>query len=148
MPSKRRNNGRGKKNKGHSNVVRCCTSGRIVPKDKAITRFVMRNIVDGSSKRDIKDNYAYDQEHFYLPKLYEKRYYSVSAAIHSRVVRARSSIGRGGGKGERYKRYTTKVRQNVRDYFTGGAAVSLVPEKDLIKGIDRRNQQERGGRPQ
>ena len=60
MPSKRRNGGRNKKNKGHSNLVRCCQSGRYVPKDKAIKRFQQRNMVDGSSMRDIKENYAYE----------------------------------------------------------------------------------------
>jgi small subunit ribosomal protein S26e len=39
MPSKRRNNGRGKKNKGRSVMVRCVGSGRAVPKDKAVKRF-------------------------------------------------------------------------------------------------------------
>ena len=31
-------------------------------KAKAIKRFQMRNMVDRSSRRDIKENYAYDQE--------------------------------------------------------------------------------------
>ena len=148
MPSKRRNNGRGKKNKGHANVVRCVNCGRCVGKDKAIKRFQMRNIVDGSSKRDIKENYAFDEQSFYLPKIFVKVSYCISCAIHSRNVRARSSIGRAGTKGDRFKRYTTKVRQNVRDYFTGGAAISLVPEKDLMRGIDRRNMQPGQGKPQ
>jgi len=39
MPSKRRNNGRGKKNKGHSNAVNCINCGRKVGKDKSIKRF-------------------------------------------------------------------------------------------------------------
>ncbi len=143
MPSKRRNNGRGKNNKGHSNAVRCGNCGRCVGKDKAIKRFQMRNMVDGSSRRDIKENYAYDQEHFNLPKIYVKQHYCVSCAIHARVVRARSAIGRAGVKGQRFVRYTTKVRMNVKDYFTGGAAVSLVPEKDLMRGFDKRNQQPR-----
>ena len=127
MPSKRRNNGRGKKNKGHAKVVRCVQSGRIVPKDKAVARFRMRQIVDGSSRRDIKENSAYDVQYFNIPKIYVKEYYSISCAIHSRVVRARSSVGRAGIKGDRYKRYTTKLRSNVNTYeaITGTAAIPL-----------------------
>ena len=120
MPSKRRNNGRGKKNKGHSNVVRCLNCGRITPKDKAIKRFQMRNMVDGSSKRDIKDNYAYDEQHFNLPKLYIKQCYCVSCAIHARIVRVRSQT-----RGDRDKRYTTKLRDHVREEAkTGGFAIA------------------------
>ena len=120
MPSKRRNNGRGKKNKGHSNVVRCLNCGRITPKDKAIKRFQMRNMVDGSSKRDIKENYAYDDTNFNLPKLYIKQCYCVSCAIHARIVRVRSQT-----RGDRDKRYTTKLREHVRDEAkTGGFAIA------------------------
>merc|ERR1712078_438133 len=105
MPSKRRNNGRGKKNKGRSKVVVCCQTGRSVPKDKAIKRFQMKAIVDASSKKDIQEASAYKKETFHLPKIYIKQYYSVSAAIHSRVVRVRSQT-----RGDRDKRYTTKLR--------------------------------------
>eukprot|EP00352_Strombidinopsis_acuminata_P008252 CAMPEP_0176375156 /NCGR_PEP_ID=MMETSP0126-20121128/27310_1 /TAXON_ID=141414 ORGANISM="Strombidinopsis acuminatum, Strain SPMC142" /NCGR_SAMPLE_ID=MMETSP0126 /ASSEMBLY_ACC=CAM_ASM_000229 /LENGTH=139 /DNA_ID=CAMNT_0017736119 /DNA_START=44 /DNA_END=463 /DNA_ORIENTATION=+ len=131
MPSKRRNNGRSKKNKGHSDVVRCINCARCVPKDKAIKRFQMRNMVDGSSKRDIKDNFAYDAKYFNLPRIYVKQQYCVSCAIHARVVRVRSVTARAGAKGERFKRYTTKLRQHVRpEVMTGGAAVSLInPQK-------------------
>ena len=119
MPSKRRNNGRGKKNKGHANRVRCLNCGRYTPKDKAIQRFAMRNIVDGSSKRDIKENYAYDDSNFQLPKIYIKQAYCVSCAIHARVVRVRSQT-----RGDRNKRYTTKLRQNVREEArTNGFAI-------------------------
>ena len=119
MPSKRRNNGRTKKNKGHSDVIRCLNCGRCCPKDKAIKRFQMRNMVDGSSKRDIKDNYAYDNTNFQLPKIYVKQQYCVSCAIHARVVRVRSQT-----RGDRDKRYTTKLRQHVRDEArTGGFAI-------------------------
>ena len=126
MPSKRRNNGRSKKNKGHSSVVNCLNCGRIYPKDKAIKRFQMRNIVDGSSKRDIKDNYAYDESSFQLPKIYVKNQYCVSCAIHARVVRVRSQT-----RGDRNVRYTTKLRQHVRpEAITGSAALPLIsPDK-------------------
>jgi len=53
MPSKRRNNGRGKKNKGHSDTTRCWNCGRVVAKDKCISRFIMRKLVDESSRKDI-----------------------------------------------------------------------------------------------
>ena len=127
MPSKRRNNGRGKKNKGHATVVRCMNCSRCVGKDKAISRFQMRQMVDGSSRRDIKENSAYDVQYFNLPKLYIKNNYCVSCAIHARVVRARSSVGRAGIKGDRFKRYTTKLRGNVNTYeaITGTAAIPL-----------------------
>ena len=87
----------------------------------------MRQIVDGSSRRDIKENSAYDVQYFNIPKIYVKEYYSISCAIHSRVVRARSSVGRAGVKGDRYKRYTTKLRSNVNTYeaITGTAAIPL-----------------------
>ena len=128
MPSKRRNNGRSKNNKGHANVVRCGNCARVVPKDKAIKRFQMRNMLDGSSRRDVKENFAYkDVKFFHLPKLYIKQQYCVACAIHSRVVRARSSSGRAGAKGERFKRYTTKLRDNVRfEALTGSAAVPMI----------------------
>lgn len=103
MPSKRRNNGRNKKNKGHSNVCRCTNCGRCVAKDKAIKRFQQRNMVDASSKRDIRENYAYPEADFHMPKVYVKLSYCVSCAIHARIVRVRSGD-------DRKVRYTTKLR--------------------------------------
>lgn len=137
MPSKRRNNGRGKNNKGHANVVRCINCARCVPKDKAIKRFQMRQMVDGSSRRDIQENTAYPKESFALPKIYVKQQYCVSCGIHARVVRARSSIGRAGAKGDRYKRYTTKLRNNVNtiEAITGTAAVPLGDTKKMLSWL-------------
>merc|ERR1711862_225426 len=119
MPSKRRNNGRSKNNKGHSNVVRCDNCGRVVPKDKAIKRFQMKNMVDASSKRDIKENSAFDEKEFNMPKIYVKLQYCVSCAIHAKIVRVRGV--------NRKVRYTTKMRQNVKneENRTGSAALPL-----------------------
>ncbi len=119
MPSKRRNNGRNKKNKGHSETVRCTNCGRVVSKDKAIKRFQQRNMVDASSKRDIQENYAYNSADFQMPKIYVKLSYCVSCAIHARIVRNRRVE-------DRKKRYTTKLRQHVRpENQTGNASFPL-----------------------
>ena len=90
MPSKRRNNGRGKKNKGHSNAVVCLNCRRSVGKDKAIKRFQMKAIVDASSKKDIQEASAYPKDEYNLPKIYVKMEYCVSCAILARIVRVRS----------------------------------------------------------
>merc|ERR1740116_782836 len=82
-------------------------------KDKAVKRYQVRNMVDASSQRDIRDASVYPT--FMLPKLYMKMQYCVSCAIHGRIVRVRnrklraspegrifvrpSFGGKGGGKG-------------------------------------------------
>mmetsp|Transcript_1041 Transcript_1041/g.1550 ORF Transcript_1041/g.1550 Transcript_1041/m.1550 type:complete len:113 (-) Transcript_1041:246-584(-) len=71
---------------------RCVSTGKAIPKDKAIKRFIVRNIVDASSLRDIRDNSAI--ENYQLPKLYLKMYYCVEAAVHQRIVRGRSRVNR------------------------------------------------------
>ena len=53
MPKKRRNNGRSLSNKGRAIPIHCNNCTRLVPKDKAVKRYVIKNMVDGSSKRDI-----------------------------------------------------------------------------------------------
>ena len=92
MTVKRRSHGRNKKGRGHVNRVRCASTGKAIPKDKAIKRFIVRNIVDASSMRDIRDASAY--ETYALPKIYIKQYYCIEAAVHQRIVRPRSRTDR------------------------------------------------------
>lgn len=50
-------------------------------------RFTVKNIVDNSSMRDIKEASAYDV--YAPPKFYVKMQYCVGCAVHRRVVRGR-----------------------------------------------------------
>ena len=87
MPKKRRNAGRSKHGRGSVRNVNCINCGRCVAKDKAIKRFSVRNIVDQSSQRDLKDASVY--ETYALPKLFIPLTYCISCGVHARVVRAR-----------------------------------------------------------
>merc|ERR1719261_1440203 len=93
MPSKRRNNGRNKKNRGAPGRVNCDNCSRVVPKDKAIKKFTVRDCIDAASKEDIAKASAYKQATL-VPKIMLKMYYCVSCAIHARIVAVRSRTDR------------------------------------------------------
>ena len=96
MTVKRRNAGRSKPShsRGRTTPVHCFNCGRLAPKDKAVRRFVVRNMLDQASARDVAESSVVYNQGFPMPKLYMKQRYCVGCAIHARIVRGRAVVNR------------------------------------------------------
>lgn len=92
MPVKRKNHGRCKNFAGRTAPIHCNNCYRLVPRDKIIKRFQIKQIIESNIQQDVLA--ASTIKDAVLPKLYGKIQYCVSCAIHNHLIHVRSHESR------------------------------------------------------